>query len=399
MTSPGRVDLVVVGAGLYGLTYAREAAERGLRVVVIDKRDHIGGNAYSRMASDEIPIEVHQYGAHLFHTSNEKVWSYANRFTSFTGYEHRVFTRHLGEVFPMPIGLATINQYLRTSFSPQDARHWVAEQASQEPVPEDGEVESLEQHAISLIGRPLYEAFIREYTQKQWQTDPTQLPASVIARLPVRYNYDTRYFADTHEGLPTQGYTHWLENLAGHRNISVVLSTDYFNPHPSNPWSKEAIGLEVPLVYTGPIDRYFDYAYGQLGWRTTDFKWDAFSEQDHQGTAVINAADLREPWTRTIEFKHFHPERPVFRDEVTVVATEFSRFAMHPDDEPYYPVNSVADRTMLLKYREAAKKESAHGVTFGGRLGTYQYLDMHMAIGAALADSSRAFHGRPKTVR
>lgn len=370
------VDLVVVGSGFFGLTVAeRIARELDRRVLVIDRRDHIGGNAYSA-PERQTGIEVHQYGAHLFHTSNPSVWEYVNRFTTFTNYVHRVYTNHRGEVYPLPINLGTLNQFFRSAHGPAAARSLVAEQAGE--VDADS-VQNLEEKAISLIGRPLYEAFIRDYTAKQWQTDPKDLPAEVISRLPVRYTYDNRYFNDTYEGLPTDGYTAWIERMADHPNIEVRLSTDFFDE--SQPVNRSAVVGNVPVVYTGPVDRYFDYAEGELSWRTLDFEQEVLEIGDFQGTPVMNYADLDVPYTRIHEFRHFHPERDYPTDR-TVIMREFSRFASR-GDEPYYPVNTAEDRARLLSYRELAKAEP--DVLFGGRLGTYQYLDMHMAIGSALS--------------
>ena len=369
-------DLVVVGSGFFGLTVAeRVAAELGRRVLVIDRRDHIGGNAYSELDPDT-GIEIHRYGAHLFHTSNTAVWEYVNRFTGFTTYQHKVWTTYRGEVYPMPINLATINQFFRSALGPDQARALVAEQAAEIAT---GEAANFEDKAISLIGRPLYDAFIRGYTAKQWQTDPRELPAEVISRLPVRYTYDNRYFNDTYEGLPVDGYTAWIERMADHPLIEVRLSTDFFDT--TQPVHKDAVVGEVPVVYTGPVDRYFDYAHGELGWRTLDFETEVLDVGDFQGTSVMNYADEEVPYTRIHEFRHFHPERDQVADR-TVVMREFSRFADR-DDEPYYPVNTPRDRERLLAYRDLAKAEP--DVVFGGRLGTYQYLDMHMAIGSALS--------------
>ena len=369
-------DLVVVGSGFFGLTIAERAArELGVKVVVIDRRDHIGGNAYSEPDA-ETGIEVHRYGAHLFHTSNQSVWEYVNRFTTFTGYQHKVYTTHRGEVFPMPVNLGTINQFFRSAHTPAQARALIHEQASELST---GEALNFEDKAISLIGRPLYEAFFRDYTAKQWQTDPKDLPGEIVSRLPVRYTYDNRYFNDTFEGLPTNGYTAWIERMADHPNIEVRLSTDFFDP--TQPVNKAAVVGQVPVVYTGPVDRYFDYANGALTWRTLDFEREVMNTGDFQGTPVMNYADLDVPYTRIHEFRHFHPERDYPTDK-TIIMREFSRFAER-GDEPYYPVNTASDREGLLSYRELAKGESQ--VFFGGRLGTYQYLDMHMAIGAALS--------------
>jgi UDP-galactopyranose mutase len=365
-------DLVVVGSGFFGLTVAeRCAADLGLRVLVIDRRDHIGGNAYSE-AEPETGIEVHRYGAHLFHTSNARIWEYANRFTAFTGYQHRVFSVYKGRVYPMPINLGTICEYFGTYMSPDEARALIADQAA---AVAPGTATNLEQKAVSMIGRPLYEAFIRGYTYKQWQTDPVDLPAEIITRLPVRYNFDNRYFNDTFQGLPVDGYTAWLERMADHPNIEVRLRAEFADLRSS------LIG-QVPVVYTGPLDAYFGFAAGDLGWRTLDFEQEVLPTGDFQGTSVMNYADEDVPYTRIHEFRHFYPERDWYPDDKTVIMREYSRFAGR-GDEPYYPINTAEDRARLLTYRELADAEQ--GVLFGGRLGTYQYLDMHMAIGAALS--------------
>ncbi|WP_242891249.1 UDP-galactopyranose mutase [Actinomadura litoris] len=363
------VDLVVAGSGFFGLTVAeRCAADLGLRVLVLERRGHIGGNAYSE-PDPETGIEVHRYGAHLFHTSNRRVWEYANRFTTFTGYRHRVFSTFKGRVYSMPINLGTICAYFGRAFTPDEARALVAGHAAEVSNPSN-----LEEKAISLVGRPLYEAFIRGYTAKQWRTDPRELPAEIITRLPVRYTFDDRYFNDTYEGLPTGGYTAWLERMADHPRIEVRTETDFLDVR------DDAAG-NVPVVYTGPLDRYFGYAEGDLGWRTLDFETEVRPTGDFQGTPVMNYADEDVPYTRIHEFRHFHPEREYPSDR-TVIMREYSRAAAR-GDEPYYPVNTAEDRARLLAYRELARGE--RGVLFGGRLGTYRYLDMHMAIAGALS--------------
>ena len=365
-------DLVVVGSGFFGLTVAeRCAADLGLRVLVLERREHIGGNAYSE-AEPQTGIEVHRYGAHLFHTSNARVWQYVNRFTAFTGYQHRVFSVYKGRVYPLPINLGTICEYFGAVMSPDEARALIAGQAAEVP---PGTAATLEQKAISLIGRPLYEAFIRGYTAKQWQTDPADLPPEIITRLPVRYTYDNRYFSDTFEGLPVDGYTAWLERMADHPRIEVRVNTEFAD-------LRSELAGQVPVVYTGPLDAYFDYAAGDLGWRTLDFELEVLPTADFQGTPVMNYADEDVPYTRIHEFRHFHPERNWYPADSTVIMREYSRFAVR-DDEPYYPINTAADRERVRVYRELADRES--GVLFGGRLGTYQYLDMHMAIASALS--------------
>ncbi len=363
-------DVVVVGSGFFGLTVAeRLANELGKRVLVLERRDHIGGNAWSER-EPTTGIEVHRYGAHLFHTSNARVWDYVNRFTTFTGYQHRVFSVFKGRVYPLPINLGTICEFFGRHLSPDEARALVREQASEVDTADAG---NLEEKAISLIGRPLYEAFVRGYTQKQWQTDPRDLSADIIARLPVRYTFDNRYFNDTFEGLPTDGYAAWLTRMADHPLIEVQTGVDFFDVRANLPPG-------APIVYTGPLDRYFDFSEGALAWRTLDFEQEVLPTGDFQGTSVMNYADEDVPWTRIHEFRHFHPERDHPTDR-TVVVREFSR-AAGPGDEPYYPINAASDRDRLERYRQKARAEQ--GVLFGGRLGTYKYLDMHMAIASAL---------------
>jgi UDP-galactopyranose mutase len=366
------VDIIVVGAGFYGATVAEcLSREQRLRVLVLDRRKHIGGNAYSS-ADPDTGIEVHRYGAHIFHTSSEAVWAYLNRFTAFNDYRHRVRTVYRDRVYSMPINLATICAYFGRQFSPAEARALIAEQASEL----NGKTpENLEEKAISLIGRHLYEAFVRGYTLKQWQIDPRQLPADIITRLPVRYTFDDRYFSDRFEGIPLEGYTTVFERMLDQPGIRVELGIDYFDLKPSIPKG-------MPVVYTGPIDRYFDYREGVLGWRTIDFEREIHNVEDFQGTSVINCADEEVPHTRTVEFRHFNPER-VYPKDRTVIFREFSRSAGRAD-EPYYPIGTPADKAVYRRYKALAEMEE--NVHFGGRLGTYRYLDMHQAIGAALKD-------------
>jgi UDP-galactopyranose mutase len=378
-------DLIVVGAGISGLTVTECAArELGLRVLVLERRNHTGGNAHSLIDPDT-GIEVHAYGAHIFHTSSVRIWDYLHRFTSFTDYRHHVFTQHAGRIYPMPITLATMCTFFDRALTPNAARALVAGQARemQGRVPRN-----LEEKAISLIGRPLYDAFIRGYTAKQWQADPRYLPADIISRLPVRFTFDTRYFQDSFEGLPTQGYFRMFERMMQDPLIRVMTEVDFFTVRAHLP--------AVPVFYTGPIDRYFNYCLGRLSWRTLDFEREVLPVPDWQGTAVINYADADVPFTRTHEFRHLHPERRIDSDR-TVILREYSREA-RPCDEPYYPVNSSADRRICDGYRALAAGEA--NVIFGGRLGTYRYLDMHQAVGAALKVVEQEIgpnlrHGRP----
>ena len=370
-----KADLVIVGAGFYGATIAERAAnDAGLKVVIVDRRPHIGGNSYSER-DPETGIEVHRYGPHIFHTPNETVWSYINRFTDFTNYSHRPFSVFRGEAYSLPINLATICQFFRKHLTPDEARALIAEQAAEFA---GRNPENLEEKAISLIGRPLYEAFIRGYTMKQWQTDPRELPASIITRLPVRYTFDNRYFSDPREGMPVDGYTAIFERMLDNENIHIMLDTDWFD-------LRSAIPAWIPTIYTGPIDRYFDFREGQLGWRTTDFEKSVVPTGDFQGTSIMNYASEDVRYTRIVEYRHFHPERD-YPDDRSVIVHEYSR-AAGQSDEPYYPINTGADKELYRKYREMAEAEK--NVHFGGRLGTYRYLDMHQAIGAALKEWER----------
>ena len=361
-------DLVVVGSGFYGLTVAERAASEGARVVVLDRRDHLGGNAWSA-PEPSTGIEVHAYGSHIFHTSNERVWAYVNRFSAFNDYRHHVWTVHRGRVYPMPIGMATMTQFFGRQLTPQQARDLVRQQAGEVT----GRPDNLEDKAVSLIGRPLYEAFIRGYTAKQWQTDPRELPERVITRLPVRFTYDTRYFADTHEGIPVDGYGALLTRMAATPGVRVHTGVQWRDV-------RDRVPAGTQVVYTGPLDEYFGDRAGRLGWRTLDLATEVLEEDDHQGCAVMNYADEDVPHTRVHEFQHYHPERAPVPGR-TVVMTETSRWAQQ-GDEPYYPVDTPEDRRRLAAYREMAAGE--RDVHFGGRLGSYQYLDMHMAIASAL---------------
>ena len=367
-TSFESFDVIVVGTGFFGSTIAeRISSSSNLKVVVIDSRNHLGGNSYSEI-EPTTKIEYHKYGSHLFHTDSAKIWEYCNRFTKFNNYRHKVFTIHNGQIYSMPINLGTINQFYKTNYTPEQAKAKIKE-SSQTSLNKD--ILDLESKAISLIGEELYRAFIKGYTTKQWQIDPKELPASIITRLPVRYNYNNEYFDDRYQGIPIDGYTKWIEKLL--EKSTVVLNTDFFD-------IKHLIKSDQIVIYTGPIDKYFSYRFGALTWRTLDFELKVEEVNDFQGNSVINYADLDVPFTRVHEFKHLHPERS-YQTSNTLIMKEFSRFASK-DDEPYYPVNSATDRERLNKYRELIPNEK--NVFFGGRLGSYQYLDMHMAIASAL---------------
>jgi UDP-galactopyranose mutase len=366
----GEAEILIVGAGFYGATLAeRIATQLGRRVLVIDRRRHIGGNAFTEQ--DPVTgVEIHRYGPHLFHTSNEEVWNYLRTFSGFTTYRHRAFSTYRDKVYPLPINLATICQFFGKRLSPDEARRMISEQAAELG---DRPPANLEEKAISLVGRPLYEAFIRGYTAKQWQTDPRELPAQIIARLPVRYTFEDGYFNDRFQGQPVEGYTVIFERMLAHELIETRLGIDFFDIRP-------LLRKDLPVVYTGPIDRYFDYCEGELGWRTIDIDLEVMDTPDHQGTAIMNYADETVPYTRVVEFRHFNPERQHSSDK-TLIGREYSRFAGRAD-EPYYPIDTARDQAVYRRYLERASAEK--NLHLGGRLGTYRYLDMHQAIGAAL---------------
>ncbi|HBK05474.1 MAG TPA: UDP-galactopyranose mutase [Acetobacteraceae bacterium] len=363
-------DLVVVGSGFYGATIAeRCAAELGLRVLVLERRTHLGGNAWSE-ADPDTGIEVHTYGSHLFHTNSEDVWNYVNRFSGFSNYRHRVITRHRNRFFTMPLNLGTLSTLFGRFLTPSEAKAIIAAEVAESGITQPA---NLEEKAISLVGRSMYEAFIKGYTEKQWQTDPRALPADIITRLPVRFTFDDFYFNDRFEGLPLAGYGEIFNRMFATPNITTMTKVDYFDLKPGIP-------SHVPVIYTGPVDRYFDFSEGELGWRTLDFEREIVPVGDFQGASVVNYPDADVAFTRIHEFRHLHPERD-YQLEKTVIFKEFSRFAARAD-EPYYPINTPADKARYDAYR--AKADAEPGVIFGGRLGTYRYLDMHQAIGAAL---------------
>jgi UDP-galactopyranose mutase len=368
-----RPALLVVGAGFFGLTIADKVARTlGLPVHVIDSREHIGGNAFS-YKEESTGIEVHKYGSHLFHTSHEEVWRYVNSFSDFNGYRHSVVSLHDGKYYPMPINLQTISSLFGKAMSPSEAALAIKMDVEAHLETFAFEENTFEGRALSTIGPTLYKALVHGYTLKQWQTDPANLPASVFSRLPVRLNHSNGYFTDTWEGLPLDGYSTLFDRMADDSHITVELGTDYFKSH----WQED---FDMPVVFTGPIDKYFKYRHGRLSWRTLDFETEVLEVDDFQGTSVVNYPDQDSQFTRIHEYKHLHPERNHPRGR-TVIAKEYSRWA-EGDDEPYYPVNSPADREKLKAYRGDAAKLG--NVYFGGRLGTYQYLDMHMAIASAL---------------
>jgi UDP-galactopyranose mutase len=366
--SPTYYDLVIIGSGLFGLTIARRAAEElNLRVLIIEKRTHIGGNAWSELETTT-GIEIHKYGTHLFHTSNQRVWDFVNKYSNFRDYKHTVFANVKNQIYSLPINLNTINSFFKKEFTPNEAENFLYQVSLQIEDPRN-----FEEKVKSRIGEELYDAFYKGYTQKQWGVDPKSLPAQMANRLPIRTTRNNRYFRDIFEGLPEKGYFGLLGNIADHPLIDIKTNTDYFEV-------RRFINPASLFVYTGPIDQYFNYSLGSLGWRTLDFETILLETKDYQGTAVMNYPDIDIPFTRIHEYKHLDIESK-FHEHKTVISREFSRFSEN-GDEPYYPINTPEDRKKYEKYRELANSEE--NIIFGGRLGTYKYLDMDMAIASAL---------------
>lgn len=363
------MTILLVGAGLSGAVIGRSLADAGYQVRIIDTRAHIGGNCYTERDS-ETGVMVHSYGPHIFHTDDAEVWDYVNRFTRFMPYENRVKTTSQGAVYSLPVNLHTINQFYGKTMRPDEARAFIETQADTSI----DDPQNFEEQALRFVGRGLYEAFFKGYTQKQWGCDPTALPASILKRLPVRFSYNDNYFFHKFQGMPEEGYTPMIAAILDHPNISVELNTA-FDP--------AMAGAAEHVFYSGPLDGYFDYRLGRLGYRTLDFE--RFTETgDYQGCAVMNYGDREVPWTRITEHKHFAPWES---HEGTVCYREFSR-AAGPDDIPYYPIRMVEEKALLSDYVSLA--EQTEGVTFVGRLGTYRYLDMDVTIREAL-DTAAAY--------
>lgn len=358
--------IFVVGAGLSGCVFAeRAASELKLPVTVIEKRPHIGGNCWSEI-EPRTGIEVHKYGPHIFHTSDREAWDYICRFTRWNSYRHTVWSKYRGRIYSLPFNLQTINKFYGREFTPSEAREFLAGEIARAGIKNP---KNLEEKAVSLIGRPLYEAFVKGYTMKQWEKDPVELPAEIISRLPVRFSYDNRYYRDLWEGLPLAGYMKMFENLLANPLIELQLNTDWLAV-------RDEIPKDALIVFTGAIDRFFDYKYGPLEWRALDFEKQVLDIDDYQGAAVINMADADNPHTRVTEFRHFHPERTA---KGTVIMAEKSSFARE-NAEPYYPVSTPENRQKL----EAYQKLAPDNVVFCGRLGAYAYLDMDKCIRKAL---------------
>lgn len=363
-----KYDYLIVGAGLYGAVFAQQALAHGKKVLVIDKRENIGGNVYTENIEG---INVHKYGAHIFHTNNTEVWNYINRFAVFNRYTNSPVANYKGELYSLPFNMYTFNKMWGV-ITPKEAKDIIAEQRAKENITEPS---NLEEQAISLVGRDIYEKLIKGYTQKQWGRSCTELPAFIIKRLPLRFTFDNNYFNALYQGIPTGGYTKMIEKMLAGAEVS--LNTDYFA-------DKEKLdALAEKVIYTGSIDAYFSYCLGTLEYRSVRFETEVLDTDNFQGNAVVNYTDSETPFTRIIEHKWFEFGKAPDGSDIpkTVISREYSS-EWSFGDEPYYPVNDSKNNSLYMSYRELALKEK--NVIFGGRLGEYKYYDMDAVIERAL---------------
>lgn len=357
-------DYLVVGAGLFGAVFAHEAAKAGKRVKVIEKRDHIAGNIYTKEVEG---IQVHQYGAHIFHTSDKKIWDYIQQFAEFNRYTNSPVANYKGEIYNLPFNMNTFNK-LWGVITPDEA---IAKIEAQRAILNGKTPENLEEQAISLVGTDIYEKLIKHYTEKQWGKACTELPAFIIRRLPVRLTYDNNYFNDKYQGIPIGGYTQIVEKMLSHDLIDVEMKVDFFA-------NKERYLAEYPrIVFTGMIDEFFDYEFGELEYRSLRFETETLDTTNYQGNAVVNYTDAETPYTRIIEHKHFE----YGTQAKTIITKEYSK-TWEKGDEPFYPVNNERNNSLYQQYRQKADEQG--NVIFGGRLGHYRYYDMHQVIAAVL---------------
>jgi UDP-galactopyranose mutase len=351
-------DYLIVGSGFFGSICARELTDSGKKVCVIENRNHIGGNCYT---SNRDGINVHDYGPHIFHTSNERVWEWINQYVEFNDFTLRPVANYKGEIYSLPFNMWTFSK-LWDITHPYEAKEIIEEQSSYIDEPQN-----LEEQAIKLVGRDVYEKLIKGYTEKQWRKEATELPKEIIKRLPVRFTYDNNYFNDKYQGIPIGGYTQIFDKLLD--GIDVKLETDFFTSE---------LPKHKKVIYTGPIDRYFDYKFGELEYKTTKFEHKKIDTDNYQGVVMMNYTDKEIPFTRTIEHKHFEN----IESESTWVTWEFPTEYVANETEPYYPVNDKENTKIYKKYKKLADKEK--NVIFGGRLAEYRYYDMHQVIESAL---------------
>lgn len=364
-----KYDYLIVGAGLFGSIFAYEANKKGKKVLVIDKRNHIGGNIYTEEVEG---INVHRYGAHIFHTSNKEVWNYINKFVEFNRYTNSPIAIYKDELYNLPFNMNTFNKLWGVK-TPAEARAKIDEQLSETNITEP---KNLEEQAIKLIGKDIYEKLIKGYTEKQWGTRATELPSFIINRLPVRFTYDNNYFNDTYQGIPKGGYTKIIEKML--EGIEIRLNTDFFKNR------EELESLADKIVFTGMIDEFYDYKFGTLEYRSLRFEHEVLNEENYQGNAVVNYTEYEIPYTRVIEHKHFE-----YGNQPKTVITREYPAKWNKGDEPYYPINNERNNSMYDKYKELADKEKK--IIFGGRLAQYKYYDMHHVIEQALNTVKKEF--------
>lgn len=357
-----KYDYLIVGAGLFGAVFAYEATKKGKRCLVIDKRDHIAGNIYTKETEN---INVHQYGAHIFHTSDRKIWDYVNSFADFNNYINSPVAVYKDELYNLPFNMNTFSKMWNIK-TPSEAKAIIKKQIEELNITEP---KNLEEQALSLVGTDVYEKLIKGYTEKQWGRDCKELPAFIIKRLPLRFTYDNNYFNDRYQGIPIGGYTKIVEKML--EGSDVLLDTDYFE------YIKDNEGIADNVLFTGMIDEYYDFCYGHLEYRTVRFETEVLDCDNYQGNAVVNYTDREVPYTRIIEHKHFE----FGKQEKTIISREYST-EWEPGMEPYYPVNNERNNELFEKYKALADKEEK--VIFGGRLGNYKYYDMDKVIIAAL---------------
>ena len=375
------MKILIVGAGLSGAVIGRALAEAGHQITIIDSRPHLAGNCHTERCP-ETGVMVHVYGPHIFHTDDAEVWDYVNRFATFRPYENRVKSTVGGQVYSLPINLHTINQFFGRTFRPDEARAFVETEQADHSITNP---QSFEEQALRMVGRDLYEAFLKGYTEKQWGCSPADLPASILKRLPLRFTYDDNYFSHVFQGMPEQGYSAMVERILDHPGIDLHLNT---------PYEAAMAGRAEHLIWSGPLDGYYGERLGRLGYRTLDFERFASPDtEDWQGCAVMNYGDADVAWTRITEHKHFAPWE---RHDGTVCYREYAR-ECGPGDIPYYPIRLVKEKALLGEYEALAAAEK--DVSFVGRLGTYRYIDMDVTIREALDMAAQFVVARPGTTR
>lgn len=364
-------DYLIVGSGLFGAIFAYEANKKNKNCLVIEKRPHIGGNIYTEKIEN---INVHKYGAHIFHTSNKEVWDYINQFAEFNRYTNSPIARYKDELYNLPFNMNTFNK-LWGVYTPQEAKDKINSEIQAVNILEP---QNLEEQAIKLVGKTIYEKLIKGYTEKQWGMNAKELPTFIIKRLPVRFTYDNNYFNDKYQGIPIGGYTQIIEKMLD--GIEIKLNFDFFEH------KKELKNVAKKIIFTGPIDKFYDYKYGELEYRTVKFETEILDVDNFQGNAVVNYTDYEVPYTRIIEHKHFE----FGEQDKTVISKEIS-VKWDKNKEPYYPINNEKNNSLYLKYKELAEKDK--NVIFGGRLGEYKYYDMHQIIEKALSCVKEELNG------